>query len=164
VPLEIATDRFADTAKITPSLVDAVKATVAYLDWSESEWGNLPLAQRLLRKKCRAALETIGHTSLATARVPVAVAVPDKAFVRAVAEFQRSQETNPHLEAFDHLKKALTEVWPSAPREISVSQIIEAADEWVRERAPAECGDLGMTTAFKDGVTWAIKKSVEDRK
>ncbi|MCS4088744.1 hypothetical protein [Rhizobium sp. BK176] len=50
------------------------------------------------------------------------------------------------------------------PREISVSEVLEAADEWFRERAPAERGDLGMQTAFKDGATWAIGRASENRK
>jgi hypothetical protein len=49
-------------------------------------------------------------------------------------------------------------------REISVAEVLVAADEWFRERAPAERGDLGMRTAFKDGATWAIGQATEKRK
>jgi hypothetical protein len=48
--------------------------------------------------------------------------------------------------------------------EITVTEVLEAAAEWFRERAPVERGDLGMKTAFKDGAAWAIRKAVEDRK
>ncbi|MBY3155338.1 hypothetical protein HFO56_23730 [Rhizobium laguerreae] len=45
-----------------------------------------------------------------------------------------------------------------------MSEVIAAADDWLRERAPAERGDLSMATAFKDGATWAMNKAAEDRK
>lgn len=49
-------------------------------------------------------------------------------------------------------------------RDITVTEVLEAADEWSRERAPVEKGDLGIKTAFKDGATWAINKAAEDRR
>jgi hypothetical protein len=161
-PLEVVQSELSDDPQNAPNLIDAVKSTIAYIDWSESEWGQLPVAQRLLRKKCRAALDEICPEALETsAGVPATIAVPDRVFTKAYAEFERSQQGNPNFAWFDHLRAALTEVWPASTQVASVSDILEAADEWLRERAPAERGDLSMKTAFKDGVRWAIEKRAE---
>jgi hypothetical protein len=94
---------------------------------------------------------------------PSFVVVPNRVVLDALVEFRRSQEVNSNCELIDHLQNALAEVWPMAPRKIAVAEVIEAAEEWLRERSPVERGDLGMTTAFKDGAQWAIKNSSEEQ-
>lgn len=42
-----------------------------------------------------------------------------------------------------------------APLDMTFEAIEQAAQEWLRERAPADRGDLSMITAFKDGAKWA---------
>lgn len=96
------------------------------------------------------------------------VNLPKEVVLEALAEFRRSQSTNPEYDLVDHLQNALAEVWPERQEHLRPLKLLDPADDeafdWVtghlcgvrRDNGSMDYGLTAVVRAYQAGKNSAI--------